>query len=140
MSKQTNQKRVKTKYKTLRPMWTGIFSDVMGYTLLTPILPDLADQYNECLFSATASDEQVWLICTFKNDEEMATFLTALKENPYIENCEVINLLTIVKGKKLFRFDEKLLDKDDEAEYFDDFLQDDEEDNETEKNTSAIIF
>lgn len=99
----------------------------------------LADQYNECIFSATASDEQIWLIATFKTDDALKEFCEKLTENPYIENYETIKLLKIVKGKKIFKFDSNSMEDDEEGEYFDDVLADDEEEG-LEKNTSEVFF
>ncbi len=101
----------------------------------------LADQYNECIFSATANDEQIWLISTFKTEEALVEFGEKLKENPYIENFDTIRLLKIVKGKKIFRFDDSMMEDDEDGEYFDDILsEEDEVDENSEKNTSEVFF
>lgn len=83
----------------------------------------LADQYTQCLFSATANDEQIWLICTFKEEKELTQFSLKLEENPYIEQCDVIKILNILKGKKLFKFDDKLISDEEDGDYFDDSLK-----------------
>ena len=41
-----NKPRSGKKYHQLRPLWMGIFSDIIGFSLLITVLPALADKYN----------------------------------------------------------------------------------------------
>jgi DNA-binding Lrp family transcriptional regulator len=101
----------------------------------------LAEQYPECLFSATGSDEQIWLICTFKNEAHYQDFKKVLQENPYIEDSQPLRLTKILKGKKIFTFDHSLISSEDTGEYFDDSGDDEDvADEEEEKNTSEVFF
>ncbi|MCP4763856.1 MAG: MFS transporter, partial [archaeon] len=48
MSKKGNKKHSieKVKYPNLRPLWSSIFSDIMGFSLLIPCLPEIMELYD----------------------------------------------------------------------------------------------
>ncbi|MHA1585483.1 MAG: Lrp/AsnC family transcriptional regulator [Promethearchaeota archaeon] len=105
----------------------------------------LSDQYKEVLFSSVGNDEQIWVITSFQNDEHFEKFNTQIKENPYIESFNVVKFSKILKGKKIFTFQDDMLPYEEEGEYFDDsddnLLDNEDEDKEIkEKNTSEVFF
>ena len=104
----------------------------------------LSDQYEEVLFSSVGDDEQIWVICTFRDDEHKEKFLNDIKENPYIESYNSVLFNKIIKGRKIFSFQSNMLELDDDGEYFDDAKEmrkkEKEEESFSEKNTSEVFF
>ncbi len=98
----------------------------------------LSEQYNEVLFAAVGDDEQIHCILTFRDEEHFTEIEKQIKENPYIDSSTCIDLVNILKGRKIFTFNGDLLEKEDEGEYFDDGEED--EVDEEEKNTSEVFF
>ena len=95
----------------------------------------LSDNYDEVLFSSVGSDEKVHVIATFQDKENhYQAFLENLNENPYVESIEMIEFLSILKGKKLFTYIEQIQSAE-EGELFDtedEHFEDDFEENEYE--------
>lgn len=101
----------------------------------------LSDQYNEVLFAAVGDDEMIHCILTFRDEEHYEVFKEEIIKNPYIDTFTSVNLLKILKGRKIFTFVGEMLDQDEEGEYFDDSGEvEEEEDEEEEKNTSEVFF
>lgn len=102
----------------------------------------LSDQYHEVLFSAVGDDEKIHCILTFRDDAHFEEFETEIKGNPYIDSFVCVNLLNILKGRKIFTFIGDILEPDEDGEYFDDGAEvvPEEEDEDEEKNTSEVFF
>ncbi len=97
-------------------------------------------EFPQVLFIALSEDNKViYLISIHQNDEEHDSFLKVLRENPYIEDIETEFLSQIIKGQKLFQFNEKWLKSDSTKvaegskgpSFEDEFDFDDEEDKRT---------
>ena len=101
----------------------------------------LAETYNEVPFSSVGDDEQIWIIASFRNEDHYDKFLKEIKENPYIEDFTCIRFNKILKGKKLFTFNEALMNLEEDGNYFDDSGGAEEvaDDNE-EEETSEVFF
>ena len=98
----------------------------------------LSDQYNEVLFSAVGDDEMIHSILTFRDEAHFVEIEKQIQENPYIDSFTCIDLINIIKGRKIFAFKANLIDKEDEGAYFDDGEEDKSE--KEEKNTSEVFF
>lgn len=100
----------------------------------------LAETYNEALFSSVGDDEQIWIIASFRNEDHYDKFLKEIKENPYIEDFNCIRFNKILKGKKLFTFNEAMMNLEEEGNYFDDSGSAEEVVDENEEETSEVFF
>ncbi len=107
----------------------------------------LSDQYEEVLFSIVGDDELIWIICTFRNQEHIESFLKQMKENPYIESFTTVRFDKLIKGKKLFSFLSLFIEKS-QGEFFDEEeeekekedLQDEDIDEDDEDKDSSEVF
>lgn len=106
----------------------------------------LSDQYEEVLFASVGDDEQIWIVATFRNEEHFQTFEKQIKENPYIENFNIIHFSKIIKGKKIFSFLPNMIAPGEVAgEFFDDaetkdMDEEEKEEEDEEKSTSEVFF
>lgn len=67
-------------------------------------------EFPEVLFIALSEDNKViYLISIHQGEKEHETFIKALQDNPYIEDIETEFLSQIIKGQKLFQFNEDWL-------------------------------
>ncbi|MBD3354050.1 MAG: winged helix-turn-helix transcriptional regulator [Candidatus Lokiarchaeota archaeon] len=77
----------------------------------------MKDEYAEIIFIAIMEDmRNIMCIVPFKSDDSYKEFATELKKNPYIENIEVEFFQEIVKGEKLFIFNDELINNTDEED------------------------
>jgi len=95
----------------------------------------LAEQYEEVLFSSVGSDEMIWIIATFRDDNHFEHFKSEISGNPYIEKFETVLLNSILKGKKIFKFLPNLLKQEAQGDYF---SEDDEDEKPAAKKKSDI--
>ncbi|MHA1745701.1 MAG: Lrp/AsnC family transcriptional regulator [Promethearchaeota archaeon] len=100
----------------------------------------LSEHYIEVLFSSVGSDEQIHLIASFRDDGHYENFLADIKANPYIEDFNCILFDKILKGKKLFTFNEALMNTEDDGNYFDDSEKSTELPEAEEDETSEVFF
>ena len=100
----------------------------------------LSEHYIEVLFSSVGSDEQIHLIASFRDEDHYGKFLVDLKENPYIEDYNCILFNKIIKGKKLFTFNEALMNTEDDGKYFDDSDKSTEVADDEVDDTSEVFF
>jgi hypothetical protein len=63
-----------------------------------------------------------------------------LKENPYIEDYNCILFKKIIKGKKLFTFNEALMNVEEDGNYFDDSDKSTEVADAEVDDTSEVFF
>ncbi|MHA1820212.1 MAG: Lrp/AsnC family transcriptional regulator [Promethearchaeota archaeon] len=69
----------------------------------------LSNEFEEIIFAASGDDGAIHIIAIFYTQDEYDNFLKELKNNPYVEDIEVINLKNISKGFKAFNFKTKRL-------------------------------
>ncbi|MHA1796412.1 MAG: hypothetical protein DRO88_08085 [Promethearchaeia archaeon] len=76
-------------------------------TFLSSFANFIKTEFSEVLFIGISEDSQaIHLISFHSSDKALNEFLTKLKENPYIANIESQYISEIVKGQKLFSFNE----------------------------------
>lgn len=74
---------------------------------LTSFANFISTEFPEVLFIALAEDSKaIHIISIHSSDEHLEGFLAKLRENPYIEDIVSEYISTIVKGQKLFSFNE----------------------------------
>ncbi len=72
----------------------------------------LDKEFQEVLFIALSEDGKViYLISIHRREEDHKEFIIKLKDNPYIESIESEFFSQIIKGQKIFNFDEKWITK-----------------------------
>ena len=97
----------------------------------------LAEQYEEVLFSSVGSDEMIWIIATFRDDNHFEHFKSEISENPYIEKFETVLLNSILKGQKIFKFLPNLLKQEAKGDYFSEDDEDEKSDANKKKNDTS---
>lgn len=99
----------------------------------------LSDQYHEILFSSVGDDNLIHIIASFKDSVHYDEFEVTLEENPYIENFSSVIFSKILKGKKIFSFNESQhIIKEEKGTIFDDNLEDSKE--KTVTDTLSVQF
>ncbi len=72
----------------------------------------LDKEFPQVLFIALSEDGKIiYLISIHRKEEEHEEFIVKLKDNPYIESIESEFFSQIIKGQKIFNFDEKWITK-----------------------------
>jgi len=69
----------------------------------------VADTYSEILFCGIGEDEQIVIIAALRDNGHLQEFEHALKTNPYVDKIVMNNLTKVIKGKKIYEFDPKVL-------------------------------
>jgi DNA-binding Lrp family transcriptional regulator len=69
----------------------------------------LGETYEEIIFCSIGEDEQILIIAALRDNIHLQTLQTALTSNPYVDKITMIKLAKIMKGKKIFEFNPKLL-------------------------------
>jgi len=72
----------------------------------------LDKEFPQVLFIALSDDGKIiYLISIHRREEDHKEFIVKLKDNPYIESIESEFFSQIIKGQKIFNFDEKWITK-----------------------------
>ena len=72
----------------------------------------LDKEFPQVLFIALSDDGKIiYLISIHRKEEDHKEFIVKLKDNPYIESIESEFFSQIIKGQKIFNFDEKWITK-----------------------------
>jgi DNA-binding Lrp family transcriptional regulator len=72
----------------------------------------LDKEFQEVLFIALSEDGKIiYLISIHRSEEDHKEFIVKLKDNPYIDKIETEFFSQIIKGQKIFNFDEKWIIK-----------------------------
>ena len=72
----------------------------------------LDKEFPQVLFIALSEDGKIiYLISIHRSEDDHKDFIVKLKDNPYIEKIESEYFSQIIKGQKIFNFDEKWITK-----------------------------
>jgi len=72
----------------------------------------LDKEFPQVLFIALSEDGKIiYLISIHRSEDDHKDFIVKLKDNPYIEKIESAFFSQIIKGQKIFNFDEKWITK-----------------------------
>ena len=101
-----NIKKISLEKITIKPLnisnLEGMFLKSFGEYILT--------EFDQALFIALSENENakvIYLISIHITEELHAEYIESLRNNPYIEDIETEFLSQIIKGQKLFSFNEK---------------------------------
>ncbi|MHA1585484.1 MAG: Lrp/AsnC family transcriptional regulator [Promethearchaeota archaeon] len=101
-----NIKKIAIERVSIKPLNISSLDDMF----LKSFANFINNEFPQVLFIALSEDSKIiYLISIHKSEKDHEIFMESLKDNPYIESIDSEFISQIVKGQKIFNFNEKWL-------------------------------